>query len=85
MVLALSLGPAFVASRLPALLGCQAVIAVAAAIGMVTTLPVRAPEGVALVSAHPLRTVWQDPVIRLLVAIAALGFGVFIALTERSA
>lgn len=30
---------------------------------------------------HPLRTVWGDPVIRLLVLIVAVGFGVFITIT----
>ncbi len=30
---------------------------------------------------HPLRTVWTDPVMRLLIGIVAVGFGVFVALT----
>ena len=30
---------------------------------------------------HPLRTVWTDPVMRLLIAVVAVGFGVFVALT----
>ena len=30
---------------------------------------------------HPLRTIWRDPVIRLLVLIVAVGFGVFVTIT----
>lgn len=44
-------------------------------------LDVRGGVSVESTHRHPLRTVWADPVMRLLIAIVAVGFGVFVALT----
>ncbi|WP_375490144.1 MFS transporter [uncultured Jatrophihabitans sp.] len=80
MVFALLLGTAFGAHRLAALLLVQAVLSVLAALALL--IAVRSRGGAAPAAATvPLRTVWADRQVRLLVALVCAGFGVFIALT----
>jgi predicted MFS family arabinose efflux permease len=80
MVLALGLGAGFGAGQLHWLLLLQAAVGIGATAAVVATAPRGHPD-VARSAAHPLRAVWNDSSIRLLVALAALGFGVFVALT----
>ena len=73
------------------LLIIQAVFAVIVFIAMAVALSrpgrfaddVDVVEGVSVESTkrHPLRTVWTDPIMRLLIGVVAVGFGVFVALT----
>ena len=73
------------------LLIIQAVFAVIVFIAMAAALSrpgrfaddVDVVEGVSVESTkrHPLRTVWTDPIMRLLIGVVAVGFGVFVALT----
>ncbi len=79
MVLALGLGAGFGASHLHWLLLIQAGIAIGATAAVMVTA--RGAPDVARPVADPFRAVWNDPSIRLLVAVAAIGFGVFVALT----
>jgi predicted MFS family arabinose efflux permease len=81
MLLALLLGAALGEHRVLALLVVQAALTVVAAAALIATLrtPGRVrPDGSAQV---PLRVVWADRSIRLLVGLVCVGFGVFIALT----
>lgn len=80
MVLALGLGSAFGASHLRSLLLVQAGIGVAATAAVIATAPGRQAVVTGTV-AGPFRAALADRSIRLLVAVAALGFGVFVALT----
>jgi predicted MFS family arabinose efflux permease len=77
--LALPLGPALGdAESLAPLLRVDAVLALAAAVALTVALPAAAPV------AHRrggLRALWPDPLVRRLVGIAFLGFGIFVALT----
>jgi predicted MFS family arabinose efflux permease len=79
--LALPLGPALGdAADLTPLLRVDAAVALAAAAGL--TMAIRGLGGVAAAPARgELRAVWGDRVIRRLVGIAFLGFGLFVALT----
>lgn len=88
MVLAFTTGAVIGGARLTELLAVQAVLAVAAAAALCWML--RSPgvqdgrSGVAdtpAAQAVPLRTVWGDHYIRILVALVLVGFGVFVALT----
>ncbi len=81
MVVALLLGTAFGASGLRTLLEVQAALSVLAAAGLCLALLRRGTTATAPGQAAPLRTVWADRPIRLLVALVCAGFGVFIALT----
>jgi predicted MFS family arabinose efflux permease len=73
------------------LLMLQAALAVVAVLAMCIVLirpgrfadEIEVAAGVSVDSTrrHPLRTVWSDPALRLLIAIVAVGFGVFVALT----
>jgi predicted MFS family arabinose efflux permease len=83
MIVAFVLGGAFGAGRMTALLVVQAVLTVLATVAVLVTLRrpgPYAPEGVA---AEPgaVRRLWRDALVRRLVALVTLGFGVFIALT----
>jgi hypothetical protein len=80
MVLALGLGAGFGASHLHWLLLLQAGMGLGATAAVVATERGAHPDVTRSVT-HPLRAVWNDSSIRLLVAVAALGFGVFVALT----
>lgn len=82
MVIALLLGTAFGAHRLRVLLVVQALLGVLAAAGLCVAL-LRRSAGAAMPAAAsvPLRVVWADRSVRLLVALVCAGFGVFIALT----
>jgi predicted MFS family arabinose efflux permease len=80
MVLALGLGSVFGAGHLRSLLLIQAGIGIAATASVIATAP-RSQAVVRGSVAGPFRTAWSDRSIRLLVAVAALGFGVFVALT----
>jgi predicted MFS family arabinose efflux permease len=84
MLLALLLGAAFGGSHVPGLVAVEGVLATVAAVALCLTL--RSPRGVEEAPAPsaavvPLRAVWADPYIRLLIALVCVGFGVFIALT----
>lgn len=82
---------ALLENNIPELLVIQAVFAVVVVAAMSVALlqpggfadDVDVIEGVTVESTqrHPLRSVWADPVMRLLIAIVAVGFGVFVALT----
>jgi len=79
--LALPLGPALGdAESLAPLLWVDAVLAVAAAVGLTLTGRGGSAPRVAP-AAGDLRAVWADRLVRRLVAIAFLGFGIFVALT----
>lgn len=80
MVLALLLGTTFGAHRLWSLLLVQAVLGVLAAGALCVALRRRARAAI-LTATVPLRQVWADRSVRLLVALVCAGFGVFIALT----
>ncbi len=81
MVLALVLGSAFGAGRLPALLLVQAVVALAAALLLGLGLRRPGPHRPAAAGPVPLREVWADRYLRRLIGLVCVGFGVFIALT----
>lgn len=83
MVVALLLGPGFGGSHIPALVVTQAVLAVVTALALCLALrrPGRFDAADGVVPVAPLRRVWADSYLRLLVALACVGFGVFIALT----
>jgi predicted MFS family arabinose efflux permease len=81
MVIALLLGTAFGAHRLRVLLLVQALLSVLAAAGLCVALLRRATAVTPVAVSVPLRTVWADRPVRLLVALVCAGFGVFIALT----
>jgi predicted MFS family arabinose efflux permease len=80
MVFALLLGTVFGAHRLGALLEVQAVLSVLAAVVLCAALR-RHRATVPSTASVPLREVWGDRTVRLLVALVCAGFGVFIALT----
>lgn len=90
MLIAFVTGAVF-EDNIPALLVIQAAFAVVVVAAMAIALArpgrfadaVDVSEGVTVESTrrHPLRTVWRDPVMRLLIAVVAVGFGVFVALT----
>lgn len=90
MVTAFLLG-ATIGTNIPSLLAVQAGIGVLAAAVLAVALsrPGRffdqldlgESETVDAAIKHPLRTVWSDPVVRLLVAVVAVGNGIFVALT----
>jgi predicted MFS family arabinose efflux permease len=82
MVLALVLGAAFGGAHIPQLVGLQAVLTAVAAAALCIALrrPVDA-AGVAATRLVPVRQVWADRYIRLLLGLVCVGFGVFIALT----
>jgi predicted MFS family arabinose efflux permease len=83
MLLALVLGAALGGSHIPVLVAVQAVLTAVAAAAL--CLALRRPVPHALTAAStavvPLREVWADRYIRLLVGLVCVGFGVFIALT----
>ena len=81
MVLALGTGAAFGAGHLEALLVVQAVLAVAAAGWLAVELrrPARSADGPA--PTVPLRVVWADRQVRVLVGLVCVGFGAFVAVT----
>ncbi len=84
MVLALVLGATFGGNHIPGLLLVQAVFAVVAAIFLCAVLSRSAPQfatSAMSVVDRPLRQVWSDTYIRLLVAVVFVGFGIFVALT----
>ncbi len=81
--LALPLGPALGdADSLAPLLRVDAAAALAAAVGLTVALRgVTAAAGAAAPPRGEIRAVWGDRVVRRLVGIACLGFGLFVALT----
>ncbi len=79
MVLALVLGAAIGGHHLEALLLTQAIFAVVVALALCVALRERAHE--ALIVSVPLRTVWSDGYLRVLIGLVCVGFGVFVALT----
>jgi cyanate permease len=83
MVVALVLGAVFGVENLRALLVVQALLAVAAAVALCGYLrvPARVAVPVEQLRQRRLRDVWADPVLRRLVGLACVGFGVFVALT----
>ncbi len=86
MLLALILGAAFGGDHIPQLLLVEAAFAVLASVCLVLTLVRRDPvfadsAAESAVVDAPLRKVWADKYIRLLVAIVFVGFGIFVALT----
>ena len=84
MLLALVLGAVLGAGHIGALLLVQAVLTVLAAAALWATVRAPAPAAAAATpraAPAPLRAVWSDRQIRLLVGLVCVGFGVFIALT----
>ncbi|MBN9618481.1 MAG: MFS transporter, partial [Actinobacteria bacterium] len=81
MLLALLLGAALGGHHIRALLVIQAVLAVIAAAWLTLAVRRPMPHGSVAVAAAPIRAVWSDRFVRHLVALACVGFGVFIAIT----
>lgn len=81
MLLALLLGAALGGHHVRALLVVQAALSLVAAAALALALRSRAPHGVAAAEPVRIRAVWADPVVRHLVGLACVGFGVFIAIT----
>ena len=83
MLVALVMGPLFGAGRIGALLAAQAALTVLSAIAMGVALvrPIWTLERATGSVIGGLRTVLGRPVIRSLVLVAGLGFGVFVAVT----
>ena len=83
MLVALVMGPLFGAGRIGALLAVQAALTVLSAIAMGVALvrPIWTVERATGSVIGGLRTVLGRPVIRSLVLVAGLGFGVFVAVT----
>lgn len=81
MLVALLSGVVLGAHQVRILLVGQAVLAVLAACWLCTELRRPGEFRPAHAAAVPLRRVWADPPLRLLIALGCLGFGVFIALT----
>jgi predicted MFS family arabinose efflux permease len=83
MIVAFVLGGALGTGHMATLLVVQAALTVAAAVAVLVALRrpgPHAPEGVAAVPGA-VRRLWRDALVRRLVALVTLGFGVFIALT----
>lgn len=90
MVVAFICGAAF-GDNIPMLLALQAAIGVVAAMLLAVALAkpgkffdqlnIGSSETIESATKHPLRTVWADPTVRLLVGIVAVGNGIFVALT----
>jgi predicted MFS family arabinose efflux permease len=81
MLLALTLGATLGSGRLATLLTVQACLAVLAACALCAALRTPRPHAADTGAAVPLRTVWKDGYLRRLIALACIGFAVFIALT----
>jgi predicted MFS family arabinose efflux permease len=83
MLLALLLGPVIGANRLDLLMGVEAAGGVLSALALVVALrrPGSGSGESAAIERGAARMLWSQPAIRLLSALAFLGFGVFVALS----
>jgi predicted MFS family arabinose efflux permease len=81
MLLALVLGSVLGAGHIGALLVVQAALTVVAAVALGAALRTPGRSAAPRAAAAPLRVVWADRQIRVLVGLVCVGFGVFIALT----
>lgn len=81
MVLALVLGAALGGGRIEALLIIQSIFAVGVAVvlGVALRTPPLQPDSAT--TSVPIRVVWADGYLRVLIGLVCVGFGVFVALT----